>query len=107
MLGNKYGVPILLTSESMWKRGIKSELRFWDEYFRTQGLQWPDEYSKRLNSNLQLQPTPASLLPIQQEVHILDVGAGPLIYLGKTYDSRRISITAVDPLAIEYDKILQ
>ena len=45
------------------------------------------------------------LLP-QDEIHILDVGAGPLTYLGRKFHGKQINITAVDPLADEYDKIL-
>jgi SAM-dependent methyltransferase len=46
------------------------------------------------------------LLPPQTEVHILDVGAGPLTYLGKKYEGKHVNITAVDPLSDEYDRIL-
>ena len=36
----------------------------------------------------------------------MDVGAGPLTYLGKKREGRRINITAVDPLADAYDRML-
>jgi SAM-dependent methyltransferase len=88
------------------KGSLLSEIEFWDAYFRTKGLEWPDTYGVRLDPDFPLQPRPAALLPPRSEAHILDVGAGPLTYLGKTREGMRINITAVDPLAHEYDRIL-
>ena len=70
--------------KAAWKAGIKHEIDFWDRYFLTKGLQWSDTYGRRLDPNLPLQPRCTALLPLsQKEVFILDVGAGPLTYLGK------------------------
>jgi len=99
-------LPIPGIARSRWKAGIRSETRFWDNYFRTKGAEWADTYGLRFDPDLPLQPRPSALLPAQTEVQILDVGAGPLTYLGKRYEGKRLSITAVDPLAEEYDKIL-
>jgi SAM-dependent methyltransferase len=90
-----------------WQSGIRDELSFWDAYFRTQGLQWRDSYPNRLDPDLPLQPRPAALLPDREEVNILDVGAGPLTYLGKRCPAKRLHITAIDPLAKHYDRILE
>ncbi len=106
ILRSKYKLPIPQSAISMWKGGIKSEIRFWDEYFRTKGLQWADSYGNRFDPNFPLQPRPVALLPPQTKVHILDVGAGPLTYLGKKSKGKCIKITAVDPLADEYNRIL-
>jgi len=103
---SKYGLPIPLSAKSKWKAGISSEIGFWDAYFCTKGLQWASTYGLRFDPDLPLQPRPAALLPPQMEIHILDVGAGPLTYLGKIYDGKHVNITAVDPLADEYDRIL-
>lgn len=46
------------------------------------------------------------MLPQKLKIYILDVGADPLTYLGKIFEGKRINITAVDPLADEYDLIL-
>lgn len=102
----RYGLPIPLSAKFKWKAGIKSEIQFWDNWFRTKGLRWPGAYRFRLDPNLPLQPRPAALLPPQTEVHILDVGAGPLTVIGKKCEGKHINITAVDPLADEYDRIL-
>jgi ubiquinone/menaquinone biosynthesis C-methylase UbiE len=40
-------------------------------------------------------------------VELLDVGAGPFTTLGKELDGRRLRITAVDPLADYYDRVLE
>lgn len=106
ILISKYRLPIPQSTKYKWKAGIKSEIQFWDAYFRTKGLQWADTYGLGFDPDLPLQPRPAALLPPQTEVHILDVGAGPLTYLGKKCEGKHINITAVDPLSDEYDKIL-
>jgi SAM-dependent methyltransferase len=92
-----------------WEAGVSSEVEFWDSWFRTKGLAWGHLYGERLDPNFALQSRPAALLAEQPKagrVRILDVGAGPLTYLGKKSGTREIEIVAVDPLASEYDRIL-
>jgi len=95
------------TTKGKWENGIESELRFWDNYFRTKGLQWSDYYGMQFDPTLSLQQRAAALLPDQVDVYILDVGAGPLTFLGKTLEGKQLHITAVDALADEYDRILE
>ena len=64
--------------EAAWRAGIQHELQFWDEYIRNQGGKWNEEYKRRMDPNLPLQPRPAALLPAGKRARILDVGAGPL-----------------------------
>jgi SAM-dependent methyltransferase len=96
----------MLSSSGRWKEGHSDELKFWDEYFRTRGLQWSADYASRLNPDTPLQPRPAALLPDAPETTILDVGAGPLTYLGKKALGKQLRITAIDPLADGYDAIM-
>ena len=97
-----------LRNKWKWKYSKKSELNFWDSYFRTEGLQWKDNYKLRFNPDFPLQDRPGELLPLhKEEVVVLDVGAGPMTYLGKKHPNKKLLITAVDPLAEEYDKILE
>lgn len=103
---SKYGLQLPQSTRSKWQAGLRSEERFWNAYFRTKGLQWADSYGRRFDPDLPLQPRPAALLPPQTEVHILDVGAGPLTYLGKKHEGKHINITAVDPLADEYNRMI-
>lgn len=104
---NKYGLPIPRSAQSRWKTAMELEVQFWDAYLCTKGLQWGGGgFKARLNPDLPLQPRLAALLPPQTEIHILDVGAGPLTHVGKVYEGKRVNITAVDPLADEYDRLL-
>lgn len=106
ILKGQYKLPIPQSSHSKWKAGIESEVEFWDSYFRTKGLKWSDDYQSRFNPDLPLQSRVVSLLPESlSEIHILDVGAGPLTYLGKKSPGKKLKITAVDSLADEYEKI--
>ena len=96
------------TQKKIWRASIKSELKFWESYFRTKGLQWKDHYALRLDPDMALQTRVMELLPTDKKtVKILDVGAGPLTFLGKKCAGKEVLITAVDPLAEEYDKILK
>jgi len=42
-----------------------------------------------------------------EEVSILDVGAGPVTWLGYRYPGKKLIIVPVDPLADEYDRLLR
>jgi len=106
ILISKSGLPIPQSARFKWKAGIIRETKYWDAYFRTKGLESADTYSIRFDPDIPLQPRPTTLLPPHKEIHILDVGAGPLTYLGKKCEGKRIKITAVDPLADQYDRIL-
>lgn len=99
-------MPIRETAKSKWARSIPAEVDSWDQCFRARPLQWTDGYD-RLDPDLPLQKYVSDLLPETADIHILDVGAGPLTYLGKKCDGKRICITAVDPLADEYGRILE
>jgi SAM-dependent methyltransferase len=87
---------------------LRDELRFWDRWMKTKGLEWPDQFRDRLNPDLPLAPKHSRLidhLP-QPELNILDVGAGPLTSVGKKHPQKRLTIHAVDVLAASYDELL-
>jgi len=107
ILVDRYKIPIHLSATYRWEAGISSQIRFWDQWFSTKGLRWSEEYKRRLDPNLPLQSRPASLIPNHSIVSILDVGAGPLTVLGKVVEDKEIKINAIDPLASEYDKLLE
>ena len=89
--------------------GIQQEVQFWDEWFRTKGLSWPEGYTRRFDPQLELSEYHRSFidqLP-QEDIKILDVGAGPLTLLGKTHPSKRITIVATDVLADQYAQLIQ
>lgn len=91
-----------------WHTQLADEVAFWDEYLATKGLQWKDEFRRRLDPDLPLQQEFTRLLeaPAGSRVRILDVGAGPLTVVGKKWAERTVEIVAVDPLAPEYDRLL-
>lgn len=88
---------------------LKDELRFWDRWLKTKGLEWPDQFRERIDPDLPLSPTHRRFidqLP-QEELQILDVGAGPLTVVGKKHPQKRLTIHAVDVLAESYDALLE
>lgn len=91
-----------------WEKEIGSETSFWDKWCATKGLEWKDRFKMKTNPNTKLQDF---LLPYinknYEKTTILDVGAGPLTEINKKYDFSKIEITPVDPLAREYQKILE
>ena len=93
-----------------WERELGSELSYWKEYIDSGGLEWPDEYAERLDPTAPLREhlITARLADVSSAtVSILDVGAGPMTTLGKTYPGKTLAITAVDPLAAGYDRLLE
>jgi len=107
LLLSRYGLPVTGSAECLWREGDRGEIAFWDEWLRTKGSRWPASYPERLDPDLLLQPTVASMLPAQSKVDILDVGAGPLTSLGKKLPGREIEITAIDARADEWDRLLE
>ena len=99
-------VPTHGVAKSKWQLGLFAEVVFWDKFIRTKGILWSEDYARRLDPQLPLQGEICSLLPSQSDVRILDVGAGPLTALGKKCDKAHLEITAADPLAHVYDRIL-
>jgi SAM-dependent methyltransferase len=89
------------------KEGKQIEIDFWSRWFETKGLEWKKEYRDRLDPNLLFQDYLIKYLPKSPVCTILDVGAGPLTALGKKLTGCEIAITAVDPLAREYEEILE
>jgi SAM-dependent methyltransferase len=89
-------------------RALEGEVQFWDTWFTTGGIQWPDEYTRRLDPDAFLRPDHMRLVDgfAKEEVDILDVGAGPLTLLGKRHPSKRLRIVATDLLAEHYDALL-
>lgn len=98
---------------AIWERGLSSELGFWEEYFRTEGRQFPDGYRIRRDPDAPI-ADPLLLRAIDRSssdpVRILDVGSGPLTAVGRhdpRHSDRRIEIIPTDPLAEEYDRLME
>jgi SAM-dependent methyltransferase len=82
-----------------WAGLQKDEIDFWDHVLST----------TRLNPGKPLQSYIVELIdaPARSRVEILDVGAGPLTYLGFRWPERDVRITALDANAAEYDRLLE
>jgi 2-polyprenyl-3-methyl-5-hydroxy-6-metoxy-1,4-benzoquinol methylase len=91
-----------------WRDGRSSEVEFWDQWFETKGLEWPDEFRRRFDPTTLLEEPLPGLLPqvASGTLQILDVGAGPLTRLGYVLPGREVKITPVDALADYYDELL-
>lgn len=101
-------VPVSINRRKGRADQLQDELHFWDKWFKRHGLQWPQDYRNRLDPDCPLAEEYREFiehLP-QDEIRILDVGAGPLTVLGKKHPSKRLAITAVDVLAKRYDELL-
>jgi SAM-dependent methyltransferase len=95
-----------------WNEGIPEELKFWESWFETYGYIWPDDYKFRIDPETELQADIAELLnqtlPDSQMhlLSILDMGAGPLTFLGKKFHGKDLNLMPVDALADQYDEML-
>jgi SAM-dependent methyltransferase len=95
---------------SAWRTRLSSEIAFWDDYLSTGGRSWPEDFQRRTTMDWPFQEFLARLIPAEEqspEIEILDVGAGPLTQLGTSWPGRNLHVTAVDPLADEYEALLK
>lgn len=95
-----------------WRTRTSSEVDFWAGWLvGAPGTeQWASDREARLDPDTnirdplvraELERSPA------EEVSILDVGAGPVTWLGYRYPGKKLIIVPVDPLADEYDRLLR
>jgi SAM-dependent methyltransferase len=95
-----------------WRKRKRDEVEFWAAWLiGAPGTeQWTSDREARLA------PTTEISDPIMrgeldrypaEHVSILDVGAGPLTSLGYRYPGKTLTIVPVDPLADEYDRLLE
>lgn len=91
---------------AIWKDGLDHELEFWDN--------WADNNKEDLNWRLlpekELQEVIKAHLDSDKRakgINILDVGAGPITYLGNMWGDYKVNITAIDALANKYTEMLE
>jgi SAM-dependent methyltransferase len=105
-LGQRLGV-----GKYIWRKGLPSEVHFWEEYLATKGKSCSavEEFNFRTSPDSEFQPWLREWLqsPPGAEVQVLDVGAGPLTWVGKRWAGRNMVIRAIDPLANSYSEIMQ
>lgn len=101
------GTASLLQQLHSWKDGIQSELAFWDTWMRTRGMEWPDDFGRRLDPGTPLALEVAQLLADDvKDAVVIDVGSGPLSRIGQMVDGKRPRIISCDPLMEHYLQLL-
>ena len=88
----------------LWLSEIKSEIRFWDRLFATQGKEGGDPQIFKFRTD----PKCPFQIPNDLEKEnskILDVGSGPYSRLGYWYNNKKVDLTLVDPLAFAYKEL--
>ncbi len=97
-----------LLHKEMWARGINDELKWWRQWLSTEeGAQWKREVQNPRSVLRDRLITDRIKQLSQDSISILDVGAGPVTSLGYTYPGKSIAITASDPLAKQYRRMLE
>jgi SAM-dependent methyltransferase len=92
-----------------WRLELKREVGFWGRVVDGEGPH-PEAWKWRLDPTTPLWERLIldRLADIEEDpVTILDVGAGPVSFLGTNHSQRQLKITATDPLADEYSRILE
>lgn len=92
-----------------WKDAQDGEVTFWRKYFETKGEKFPGSYETRFDHDLPLQPAIAELIAVPEggTARLLDVGAGPLTFLGRKDPRWTLELTAVDALGAEYTALIE
>jgi SAM-dependent methyltransferase len=97
---------ILGMRERLWRNNIPYETGFWEQYLDTcGGPLWSTGYNRRIDPNSTFDADVGRFLK-DENATVLDVGAGPITMLGYVWNGHRVRVTAVDPLAKEYDAML-
>jgi len=95
-----------------WEKHTHEEIEFWDKWFRTRGGQWPDDYLRRIDPQQRLPDLIEKVLADKgvergSAIRILDLGSGPLTYVGSHSDRYSVEVVAIDPLADAYNLLIQ
>lgn len=92
-----------------WEKQLPTELAFWDAVIggTHSNKDWVSSFRGRARGEYEFPAHLKPLLPAGAAmVRILDVGAGPHSVIGLTGAPAWVEITAVDPLADEYARIM-
>ena len=93
----------------VWREGLRDEIGFWEQVLPERVVTdsgYRDRVDPRAPMSDPLMNFLIGRIP-EETVSIIDVGAGPLTALGKTYPGKTLRITATDPLASEYVRIMR
>lgn len=96
-------------AQRVWREGLPAEVDFWKRVLPGR-VATDAAYKLRADPKAPIQDPLLKMLITKipdKTLSIIDVGAGPLTALGKTYPGKTVSITATDPLAGEYVRIMR
>jgi 2-polyprenyl-3-methyl-5-hydroxy-6-metoxy-1,4-benzoquinol methylase len=97
-----------LNTKERWSKRTGHESSYWSDALKAPGAR--EQYADRLDPHAEVR-TPVLRQAIDEikaaEVTILDVGAGPLTSVGKTYPGKKLKIVPTDALADDYDRSLR
>lgn len=103
-------------NQTVWEAELPEEVAFWKTWINEDDLpgeewkavSWKEERRARFDPSTPLQHWAQELISAAPgaTVRLLDVGAGPVTQLGKLWPDRTVRITAIDPLANEYNELL-
>ena len=92
------------------RHALREEVGYWRDWLMTRGGRWSEEYAYRFDPSSEVADSALreviADLP-QGEVSVLDVGSGPASMVGYRFPGKAIALVAVDPLADEYDRLLE
>ncbi len=96
----------------VWRTRRSTEVDFWADWLvGAPGTeQWARDREERLAPETEIRdPLVREELARNPagEISIIDVGAGPITWLGYRYPGKTLRIVAIDPLADEYDRLLR
>jgi len=88
--------------------GVKMEIKFWEKWLCQRDGKWKDDFAYRISPDSLVMGFHKEIIDSigLAEVNVLDVGAGPMTAIGKRHPGKKIIITATDPLADDYNLML-
>jgi SAM-dependent methyltransferase len=95
--------------QRIWREGLPAEVDFWSQVLAKRVATDP-AYKLRADARAPIGDPVLKMLIAKipdEAISIIDVGAGPLTAVGKTYPGKTVRVTATDPLAPEYARIMR
>ncbi len=88
--------------------GKALELNFWEGWVAGKGLGWSQDFKNRLDPNTEVAGWLREIMEVVyfDGINVLDVGSGPITRFGYKFNGKAISVTACDPNADDYNRIL-
>jgi SAM-dependent methyltransferase len=89
--------------QSDWEKSIAHEIAFW-----TKWVTEPSYLSGRIEPDRWIQEEIRALIniPENKNIRVLEVGSGPMTIIANVWGGYNLEVVAVDPLADEYNAIL-